>query len=143
MKLNQTNNERKNYSYRFENYRKNLSEDYEDDFDFEESDFDDNTVKAGKTFFENGCDYQYVSRVGEDVYLDFDHWAIWKVINLDSDTDELEYVIVEEDTGFIDWGPVETREEAEEFLQSKIDDYENDDYFSSSEEFEIEEDSEE
>ena len=35
--------------------------------------------------------------------------------------------VVDTDTGFIDWGPCDTVKEAQEFLQSKVNDWENDD----------------
>ena len=108
-----------------ENLNGYLTEEYGDeDFldEFDEEEFD-SEVHAGNTFFANGADYEYVRRL-EDTYLDFDHWAVWEVKNLD--TDEMEYVVVEEDTGFIDWDPVLNEQEALDFYYSKIEDYEND-----------------
>ena len=99
-------------------------DDYDDiDLDYE-TDFDDNDVVPGKRFIEDGKEWTYT--VGYDqIYLDFDHWQIWEARNVDRD--ELAFFIVDPDTGFIDWGPVETYEEASEFLYSKQDDWMDDD----------------
>lgn len=93
------------------------------EFDTDEYD-DDNEVTAGKTFIESGYEYKWLEKVGATVHLDFDNWAVWSAENLDDDVTE--YFVVDEDTGFIDWGPVDTAEEALEFLQSKVDDYNED-----------------
>lgn len=61
-----------------------------------------------------------------------------EVINSVYDQAEVAYFVVEEDTGFIDWGPVETQTEAQDFLNGKVEDYENDEEY---EEVEVEEES--
>lgn len=61
-----------------------------------------------------------------------------EVINSVYDEAEVAYFVVDEDTGFIDWGPVETSTEAQDFLNSKVEDYKNDEEY---EEIEIEEES--
>jgi hypothetical protein len=43
------------------------------------------------------------------------------------DTKQNQYFIVEQDTGFIDWGPCDTIKEAVDFLESKYDEYLDDD----------------
>ena len=99
-------------------------EDYDDiDLDYE-TDFDDNDVVPGKIFIEDGKEWTYTGGY-DQIYLDFDHWQIWEARNVDRD--ELAFFIVDPDTGFIDWGPVETYEEASEFLYSKQDDWMDDD----------------
>lgn len=99
-------------------------EDYDDiDLDYE-TDFDDNDVIPGKTFIEDGKEWTYTDGY-DQIYLDFDHWQIWEARNVDSE--EVAFFIVDPDTGFIDWGPVETYEEASEFLYSKQDDWMDDD----------------
>lgn len=109
------------------NVYKQISEAYPDD-DYEyvdiESDFDDGEVMEGTSFITDGYEYKWIGRMGDSVHLDFDNWAVWAAEN--QDTNEIQFFIVEEDTGFIDWGPVDTAKEAIEFLQSKIDDYNQD-----------------
>lgn len=90
-----------------------------------ESDFDDGGVRADDSFIEDGNEYTFIARVGDVVHLDFDNWAVWAARN--EDTGEINFFIVDEDTGFIDWGPVDSAQEATEFLQSKIADWENED----------------
>ena len=109
------------------NVYKQISEAYPDD-DYEyvdlESDFDDGEVMEGTSFITDGYEYKWIGRMGDSVHLDFDNWAVWAAEN--QDTNDIQFFIVEEDTGFIDWGPVDTAKEAAEFLQSKIDDYNED-----------------
>lgn len=109
------------------NVYKQIGEAYPDD-DYEymdvESDFDDGEVMEGTPFITDGYEYKWIGRMGGPVHLDFDNWAVWAAEN--QDTNEIQFFIVEEDTGFIDWGPVDTAKEATEFLQSKIDDYNQD-----------------
>lgn len=105
-----------------------ISEAYPDD-EYEymdvESDFDDGGVRVDDSFIEDGNEYTFIARVGDVVHLDFDNWAVWAARN--EDTSEINFFIVDEDTGFIDWGPVDSAQEATEFLQSKISDWEDDD----------------
>lgn len=109
------------------NVYKQISEEYPDD-DYEymdvELDVDDDEVTEGASFITDGYEYKWIGRMGDSVYLDFDHWAVWAAEN--QDTNEIQFFIVEEDTGFIDWGPVDNAKEAAEFLQSKIDEYNQD-----------------
>ena len=111
-------------TFGFSDSELSLSEDVDDiDLDYE-SDFDDNSVYPGTKFIEDGKEWTFT--IGYDqIYLDFDHWQIWEARNVDND--ELAFFIVDPDTGFIDWGPVETYEEASEFLYSKEDDWMDDD----------------
>ena len=83
-------------------------------------DLDDDAVQAGKTFIEDGREWQWIKQIGDVEHIDFDNWAVW--FATDVDTQDGGYFIVDIDTGFIDWGPVDTEEEAKEFLQSKVDD---------------------
>ena len=83
-------------------------------------DLDDDAVQAGKTFIEDGHEWQWIKQSGDVEHIDFDSWAVW--FATDVDTQDGGYFIVDIDTGFIDWGPVDTEEEAKEFLQSKVDD---------------------
>lgn len=99
-------------------YKLNVNE----DFEYENDDWsDDGEVAAGKTFIESGTEYVWEEKLGSTVNMDFNNWAVWSARDIDNDI--LEYFVVEEDTGFIDWGPVDTAGEAREFLQSKVDDY--------------------
>ena len=85
---------------------------------------DDYEVAPGVHFIEDGQEYQYVRRI-DDQYIDFDHWAVWECKSVDDESADSVYFIVEEDTGFIDWGPEESREAAIDFLNSKLDDFED------------------
>ena len=125
-----------------------LNEDFDDEY---ESDFDDNEVEEGNHVFADGEEYVWVERIAGPIYLDFDKWAVWSARvfvdprdfmtihsdgkNYDFDGDAFKkkamaapivYFVVEEDTGFIDWGPVESRIEAQDFLNGKKEDWEND-----------------
>lgn len=102
-----------------------VEENFDDD-DYE-SDFDDGTVTAGDTFDYEGIEYEWIQQYGDVSHLDFDSWAIWEACPTDMDEDdpECKFFIVDVDTGFIDW-ECDTLEEAKEFLQSKVDDYELD-----------------
>lgn len=93
----------------------------------ESGDFSDE-ITPGDTFIEDGVEYEWVQQYGGTKNLDFDNWAVWEAVDVDSDEDSprTAFFVVEVDTGFIDWGPCDTEDEAREFLQSKIDDYELD-----------------
>lgn len=96
--------------------------DDDDDFTYDAEVWEDAMgVVSNKDFFAEGSDYTWVERVSSVETLDFDNWAVWSALN--QDTGETEYFVVEEDTEFIDWGPVDTEQEAKEFLQSKVDEY--------------------
>lgn len=131
-----------------------LKEDFDDEY---ESDFDDNEVEEGNHVFADGEEYVWVERIAGPIYLDFDKWAVWSARvfvdprdfmtihsdgkNYDFDGDAFKkkamaapivYFVVEEDTGFIDWGPVESRIEAQDFLNGKQEDWDNDEYYGES-----------
>lgn len=115
-----------------------LGEDTDDDDPEYVSDFSDGEVESGMTFFEDGYDWKWVRRVGDVQHLDFDNWAVWMAFRPEDESNPsgrnvVNFFVVDEDTGFIDWGPVDTAEEALEFLQSKVDDWENDVYTSDAE----------
>lgn len=117
--------------------KKIINEEYEEDYSeysFDDDDeyqvsLDSEGDLAGGTFIEDGVEYEWVQSYGDVAHLDFDSWQIWEAVDVDADEDNVEskFFVVDIDTGFIDWGPVDTAEEAREFLQSKIDDYNDDD----------------
>lgn len=135
--------------------------DNEIDLDYE-TDFDDGEVEEGNTFIEDGRTWSWIERIAGPIHLDFDNWSVWSardwdyieekvkplLINKEEfnvevltkiyDEAEVAYFVVDEDTGFIDWGPVETSTEAQDFLNGKVEDYENDEEYR---EIEIEEES--
>lgn len=86
--------------------------------------YDDYEDDEEDTFIENGHEYRYIEPHGDIAHLDFDSWQVWEC--QDIDTGEEAYFVIDNDTKFIDWGPCDTLEEAEEFLQGKIDDYNSD-----------------
>lgn len=93
---------------------------------YEDDEFEDNDgVSELQDFDCEGLEYQWQKRHGDVEHLDFDNWAVWEAWCYD--TGELAYFVVDEDTGFIDWGPVETVEEAKEFLAGKVSDWEDED----------------
>lgn len=137
-------------------YPDRLKEAIDDEIDFE-TDLDDGEVEEGNVFFADGTDWVWEERIAGPIHLDFDNWAVWsaresvdirdfiigKNDNGGWDIDKEAYIkavkskpivyfIVDEDTGFIDWGPVENEIEAKDFLNSKQDDWENDDYYGES-----------
>lgn len=139
-----------------------LKEDFEDGINFEETDFNDSEVEEGDTFIEDGREWSWIERIAEPIHLDFDNWSVWsardwgyieekvksllinkKEFNVEIltkiyDEAEVAYFVVDEDTGFIEWGPVETSTEAQDFLNGKVEDYENGEEY---EEIEVEEES--
>lgn len=142
-----------NQEYWFEK-NESLTEDFDDEY---ETDFDDNEVEEGNHVFADGEEYVWVERIAGPIYLDFDKWAVWSARvfvdprdfmtihsdgkNYDFDGDAFKekamaapivYFVVEEDTGFIDWGPVESRIEAQDFLNGKQEDWDNDEYYGES-----------
>jgi hypothetical protein len=105
--------------------KKVLNEDYETDS------WDDGEVAQGKSFFEDGYDWKWIRRISDVIHLDFDNWAAWMAFRPEDANNihgrnVVAFFIVDEDTGFIDWGPVETPQEALEFLESKKNDWEMD-----------------
>lgn len=123
-----------------------------DEYDFEETDFNDGEVQHGDTFIEDGREWTWIERIAGPIHLDFDNWAVWSARDWDYiqekikpillnkenltietltkiyDEAEIAYFVVDEDTGFIDWGPVESQTEAQDFLNGKVEDWENDEY---------------
>lgn len=120
--------------------------------EFEETDFNDGEVQHGDTFIEDGREWTWIERIAGPIHLDFDNWAVWSARDWDYiqekikpillnkenltletltkiyDEAEITYFVVDEDTGFIDWGPVESQTEAQDFLNGKVEDWENDEY---------------
>lgn len=85
-------------------------------------------IEAGHQFIEDGHEWTLFKQCGETVHLDFDNWAVWWAYRPEIDGDENStaisgFFVIDIDTGFIDWGPCDTAEEAQQFLQSKVDDY--------------------
>ena len=83
-------------------------------------------IQPGIHFIENGLEYEWLKPENTKLYLGFDCWQIWSAVEFI--TKQIRYFLVDPDLGeeFIDWGPCETKQEVEEFLQGKIDDYEDD-----------------
>ena len=102
----------------------------EQDYYFEDEQWKDmmaDAVIPGNKFFSEGKDWTWKQSVAGPLHIDFDNWEAWEAI---SDEGETGYFVVDVDTEFIDWGPVDTEEEAIEFLYSKSDDEDyEDDYF--------------
>ena len=90
---------------------------------YDDEAWEDSSVSARKDFEAEGREFTWVKRHGDVEHLDFDDWAVWEAYC--HDDAETYYFIVDEDTGFIDWGPVDTLEEAQEFLASKVSDWED------------------
>lgn len=135
-------------------YPDRLKESIDDEIDLDfETDFDDGEVEEGNVFFADGTDWVWEERIAGPLYLDFDKWAVWSAresvdirdfiiggnanggLDIDKEayieavkSKPIVYFIVDEDTGFIDWGPVENEIEAKDFLNGKQDDWENDYY---------------
>jgi hypothetical protein len=106
-------------------YSLNESFDFDDEYDF-----GDGEVSQGASFFSDGYDWKWIRRIGDVEHLDFDNWAVWMAFrpedeNIPEGRNVVNFFVVDEDTGFIDWGPVETEKEAREFLQSKVSDWED------------------
>lgn len=96
-------------------------------YNLEEPD-DYDGIEAGHQFIEDGHEWTLFKQCGETVHLDFDNWAVWWAYRPEIDGDENStaisgFFVIDIDTGFIDWGPCDTAEEAQQFLQSKVDDY--------------------
>lgn len=103
-----------------------LKEAIEDEIDFDEEEYDDSDgVEEGNIFFEDGREWTWKERIAGPVHIDFDNWAVWSAY----DEAEVDYFVVDEDTGFIDWGPVENQTEAQDFLNGKVSDWEKETNF--------------
>lgn len=138
----------------FSRLKESLKEDFDDEY---ESDFDNNEVEEGNHVFADGEEYVWVERIAGPIYLDFDKWAVWSARvfvdprdfmtihsdgkNYDFDGDAFKekamaapivYFVVEEDTGFIDWGPEDNEIAAKDFLNGKQEDWDNDEYYGES-----------
>ncbi len=106
-----------------------LSESDDTDILYNTEDPDDyDGIEAGHQFIEDGHEWTLFKQCGETVHLDFDNWAVWWAYRPEIDGDENStaisgFFVIDVDTGFIDWGPCDTVEEAQQFLQSKVDDY--------------------
>ena len=100
-----------------------LNEDFDtlvfDDEDYGES----GEVEPGVPFDDGGETYYWKECVAGPIHIDFDNWAAWSAI---SEDDEIVYFVVDEDTGFIDWGPEDSEEAIIQFLYGKLDDEELD-----------------
>ena len=145
--------------YQYYEFDESLKEAVEDEIDvdeYEETDFNDGEVEEGDTFIEDGREWSWIERIAGPIHLDFDNWAVWSARDWDYiqekirpillnkeeltvetltkiyDEAEVAYFVVDEDTGFIDWGPVETQTEAQDFLNGKVEDWENDDEYDES-----------
>ena len=110
----------------------NESDDTDILYDMEDYDDDNTTVSMGNSFIEDGYTWTWFKQCGDTVHLDFDNWAVWWAYRPEVEDDENStaisgFFVVDTDTGFIDWGPCDTVKEAQEFLQSKVNDWENDD----------------
>lgn len=83
-------------------------------------------VQPGIHFIDNGLEYEWLKPQNTKIWLGLDCWQIWSAIEFI--TKSVQYFLVNPELGeqFIDWGPCDTKEEVEEFLQGKIDDYEDD-----------------
>lgn len=148
----------RNQLEKFGELSESLKEDIDDEIDLDyESDFDDNEVEEGNHVFADGEEYVWVERIAGPIYLDFDKWAVWSARvfvdprdfmtihsdgkNYDFDGDAFKekamaapivYFVVEEDTGFIDWGPEDNEIAAKDFLNGKQEDWDNDEYYGES-----------
>lgn len=135
-----------------------LKEAFDDGIDLDyETDFDDDSVEEGNVFIEGGVEYTWIQREAGPLYLDFDKWAVWsareyvdprefitihdngKDYDFDGDAFKkkamaapIVYFVVEEDTGFIDWGPEDNEIAAKDFLNGKQEDWDNDEYYGES-----------
>ena len=144
--------------YQYYDFDESLNEDVDDeeiDLDVE-TDFGDGSVEEGDTFIEDGREWSWIERIAGPIHLDFDNWSVWSARDWDYiqeqikpillnkeeltaekltkiyDEAEVAYFVVDEDTGFVDWGPVETQTEAQDFLNGKVEDWENDDEYDES-----------
>lgn len=92
---------------------------------------EDDEVTADGTFDYEGEEYVWVGSRSDTIHLDFDNWCVWEAIKVEDATKQYEngtdadswYFVVDTDTGFIDWGPCDTLKEARDFLNSKVDDW--------------------
>lgn len=109
-----------------------LSESDDTDILYNTEDPDDyDGIEAGHQFIEDSHEWTLFKQCGETVHLDFDNWAVWWAYRPEIDGDENStaisgFFVIDIDTGFIDWGPCDTVEEAQQFLQSKVNDWEMD-----------------
>lgn len=100
-----------------------INEDIEDEVTIVDDEvIEDASVQSGTHFIEDGLEYEWVEALSSRIDLAFDCWQVWSAKQFL--TQEIKYFVVDPDLSFIDWGPCDTEDEAQEFLQGKIDDYE-------------------
>lgn len=80
--------------------------------------------ELGNKFFADGYDWTWFKQMGETLHLDFDNWAVWWAYRPEEENNPdsmavSAFFVVDTDTGFIDWGPCDTYEEARDFLNGK------------------------
>ena len=83
-------------------------------------------MRHSADFFDGGHD-QWITRVvREEEGPDADGWnTVWQAVEAKNEDGEIKYFVTEEDSGFADWGPLDTPKEAVSWLIHKWD--ENDD----------------
>ena len=102
-------------------FEQNPTED-EDWYHLEDAYVDDDVSDLADTFIEDGKEWAIVNIVASREGPDVDGWNdIWNVVEAqDIDSGEISYFVMTED-GFVDWGPLDTAEEAENWLEHKWD----------------------
>lgn len=94
----------------------------------------DGFLSEDDTFICEGEEYVWIGPISDTLHLDSGNWCVQEAVKVDDATKQYEngtdadswYFVVDTDTGLIDWGPCDTYQEAQEFLDSKVDDYNGD-----------------
>lgn len=95
----------------------------------DDDDYDDYDDLSNDVFFEDGAEYKLVKVLKTAEGPDAEGWIdTWQVIDaVNTDTDEHNYFVRTED-GFVDWGPVDTADEAISWLDNMWSDVNNSSY---------------
>lgn len=80
------------------------------------------------TFFDGGQEWEITSILRETEGQDADGWLTnWLAVEATNEDGAKKYFVMEEDSGYADWGPLDTPREAIEWLIHKWDDVEDED----------------
>lgn len=79
-------------------------------------------MRHNADFFDGGHDWWITRVVREEEGPDADGWdTVWQAVEAKNEDGEVKYFVMEEDSGYADWGPLDTPKEAVSWLIHKWD----------------------
>ena len=81
--------------------------------------------RFGRTFIEDGYEWKWMKKIGDAINVDGNKWNAWWAFRPEDENNPQgrnvsAFFVVDEEDGFIDWGPCDTPQEALEFLEGKL-----------------------